>query len=524
MGKKVKNIILGANVMENLIKSRQSEKIRSIIQEGRFSPEAIRVLFDSNPFINENISLAYDVLERGEYRFEDVYGSFETYVNSHLAKSLLPIGENGDRISWISNIPRSSEELSELYFSADDITRSVIYKTLLFRMRRMDLQGQLYQDYCNCAKAIIQIHRDRNPSATEEDVYSYYIRWAWVIDEAIVKEAEGVMGADKLYNLLEFRVSGRYCYGITETVLMELPITLKYMSSNREGRIIPIRDFVRCLGLSPKLEISRSELAETAYREAIRPFIFSGSFKDRVDKLSSTGDYLVFIFMLEEDEDKKNLIFKVAVKERGYNSFASDISQRAHQGFSYSFTKEIVEFSKLLSSDFNSLLIEDEIKTAEGVLNLKEECLIKDNGIPYFYRNRVLSDKIRLDTFSEEELTKLSPRLNWERIDCYFYAQRCPIDFILRNIDKFSETSISYSIEDSGASASEVISIAEGMGGKLSRRTFETLFKTALSSNKKATAEQIAKLIRFEEFPTYTEVKGMGENEAASIQSILTLL
>lgn len=528
MSKKVKKVILGVKVAEKLVEGRNMEKICSMIREDKFDGEAIRYILD-----NSNSSQPFGAIFNKDsatnpYTFDVVYGSFENYVNSGLAKFLYREGDSGEYIRWFNVMPENSESLTELYNSSNEDVKKIIFKTLMYRKRSITLHNAAIKNYLNCFDAIVNIVKEQALFETNHELYQYIVKWSCVIDKNNLKKIEEVIGLEDTQQLIIDRIDLRYSYDKTESLGYEISELYSYLQDAGQELTYDLLLGVMNYG-DWNVSTRQSGILFDYCKKAYRMF-FADKIKDKIENMdartiSNISKRICFLIAYEDNEDKKNVLFQLGVKTRGYERFIEEICYYArYKEIEYKLTPEIVKLSKIFTRSFECLLLDKKIQNAEELISLKESWFPHASMIDDFNSNPFVYNNLRFEEFSEDDMQKISIYLNWEDCRGYFKGGVVPIDFLIKYGNKMSNNCIICSILYGKLTASEVAMLLERFQSRFSNNERTRIAYTVLSNRGGATAEEIATAIKLRNPSQFIDVDSIHEDHTASLQSILTLL
>ncbi len=545
MGKKENKVVLGIEVVKKMIEKEQVCKISSLIEESKLTAEAVRYVLD-NVDLCEFPQIVVEVTENKNYPFEDIYSSFEDYVTSNLAEGLFEESSSGEYIRWITAIPKSSEEVMELYNRLSQKSKDIMYKTLFYRRRRVSLSISTRKNYLNCLDAIkklVCIHEGFEEGS--EETCNHMIKWAYSIGYSFLESVAEEIGIEETLERVASRASLRYSYGTTPCLLVEMKDVWMFVRDNTADSSDPVMNAIveymchsRWTADSRKHSISSYMpdfpefdlyyfYAKELYKEISKDTIGETMEESKpLRYFRNFSAYPIAQFLCYEDnENKRSTIFKIGVKVRGYSSFANIILEMTREGMHFEVTKEIESFSKMMSDCWEELFLKDSITKAKDLLDLSNFYFAGSGYIDGFHGNRLLCEKIKLDEFEDSELNLLSFKISFDEIDRYFFRRIVPVDFMIKHSDKISSDTVSRSIINSDTMPmSDTVALLERFGSDLSVSAVERIMSKVLSKPEKVSARDMALLIKMAGDNVLIPLNSIGAEQTTSIKSILTLL
>ena len=522
--------LLGIKVAEKLVESNNENKVFSMIVEERFLPEAVRYILDNfrncyNPFraIRETIGNGSDI-----YKFENLYKDFADYVNSGFAKFLYSHGESGEYLDYIGDLPKNSDELMSLYKSSSKEVQGIIYKTLMYRKRPMLIQPKLIENYVACFDAIVAITKENNPNCDSlQDLYAYVIKWASFIDKRNMDKIIDLLGKESFIHLIKERQSFRYAYHRTPACALEMIQTFSFLQEQRiepnYGAIINQLDFTDW-----DYQCRQQDDMWTAAQNLYDAFIGSniGNELDSLDSdfISKIYQGISFLISYENNDDKKNLLFELGIKVIGFER----LIQRLRVAEEYkpaNLTPYCVMLTKLLARDFDELVLDKRIETADDLIRIKKLHFPHRDYIGGFSNNPFVYKNIKLETFSDEDMNKLNNYINWRELKTYFYNGVIPVDFLLKHGHKTTEGTIFNSILNGNYTVREIIQVLETFEDKLEEGSIRRIVVDVLECYRDgATEEDMVKLLNYIPEDKVMNVCYLNDKYNLSLEKILTLL
>ena len=523
--------LLGIKVAEKLVESNNESKMHSMIVEERLLPEATRYILDNsrncyNPFgaIRETINNGSDI-----YKFENLYKDFADYVNSGFAKFLYSHGESGEYLDYIGDLPKNSDELMSLYKSSSREVQCIIYKTLMYRKRAMLIQPRLIENYVACFDAIVAITKENIHLNCDslQDLYAYVIKWASFIDKRNMDKIIDLLGIESFIHLIKERQSFRYSYHRTPACALEMIQTFSFLQEQRiepnYGAIIYQLDFTDW-----NYHCRQQNDMWTAAQNLYDTFIGSniGKELDSLDRdfISKIYQGISFMISYENNDDKKNMLFELGIKTIGFER----LIQRLRVAEEYkpaNLTPHCVKLAKLLARDFDELVLDKRIETADELIRIKKlyfphkECIGGFSNNPFVYNN------IKLETFSDEDMNKLNNYINWRELRTYFYNGVIPVNFLLKHGHKATEVAIIHSILNGKYTVREIIQVLETFEDKLEEGSIRRIVRDILEYYRDgATEEDMVKLLSYIPEDKAINVCYLSDKYNLSLEKILTLL
>ena len=523
--------LLGIKVAEKLVESNNENKVFSMIAEERLLPEATRYILDNcrncyNSFgaIKETISNGSDI-----YKFENLYKDFADYVNSGFAKFLYSHGESGEYLDYIGDLPKNSDELMSLYRSSSREVQCIIYKTLMYRKRAMLIQPRLIENYVACFDAIVAITKENIHLNCDslQDLYAYVIKWASFIDKRNMNKIIDLLGIESFIHLIKERQSFRYSYHRTPACALEMIQTFSFLQEQRiepnYGAIINQLDFTDW-----NHHCRQQNDMWTAAQNLYDTFIGSniGKELDSLDRdfISKIYQGISFMISYENNDDKKNMLFELGIKTIGFER----LIQRLRVAEEYkpaNLTPHCVKLAKLLARDFDELVLDKRIETADELIRIKKlyfphkECIGGFSNNPFVYNN------IKLEMFSDEDMNKLNNYINWGDLRTYFYNGVIPVNFLLKHGHKATEGAIIHSILSGKCTVREIIQVLETFEDKLEEGSIRRVVRDILEYYRDgATEEDMVKLLSYIPEDKAINVCYLSDKYNLSLEKILTLL
>ena len=520
--------LLGIKVAEKLVESNNENKVFSMIVEERLLPEAVRYILDNfrncyNPFraIRETIGNGSDI-----YKFENLYKDFADYVNSGFAKFLYNHSESGEYLDYIGDLPKNSDELMSLYKSSSKEVQGIIYKTLMYRKRPMLIQPRLIENYVACFDAIVAITQENNSYDSSQELYAYVIKWASFIDKRNMNKIIDLLGAESFIHLIKERQGYRYS-SRTPACILEMVQTYSFL---QERHIEPnYMEIIQQLDFTEWSYYHRQQndmwtAAQNLYDTFIGSNIGNGLDSLDCDFISKIYQGIYFLISYENNDDKKNMLFELGIKVSGFERLIQRLKV-AEEYKPANLTPYCVMLAKTLARDFDELVLDKRIETADDLIRIKKLHFPHRDYIGGFSNNPFVYNNIKLETFSDEDMNKLNNYINWRELKNYFFNRVVPIDFLLKHGHKTTEETIFNSVLNGNYTAREIIQVLETFKDKLDDKSVRRIVVDVLECYKEgATEEDIVKLLNYIPEDKVVNVHYLSDKYNLSLEKILTLL
>ena len=520
--------LLGIKAAEKLVKSNNEDKIYSMIDEERLLPEAARYVLDNfrycyHPFkaIRETINNGSDI-----YKFENLYKDFADYVNSGFAKFLYNHSESGEYLDYIGDLPKNSDELMSLYKSSSKEVQGIIYKTLMYRKRAILLQPRLIENYVACFDAIVAITQENTNYDSPQELYAYVIKWASFIDKRNMDKIIDLLGVESFIHLIKERQGYRYS-SRTPACILEMVQTYSFL---QERHIEPnYVEIIQQLNFTEWNYCYRQQddmwtAAQNLYDTFIGSNIGNGLDSLDCDFISKIYQGIHFLISYENNDDKKNLLFELGIKVIGFERLIQRLKV-AEEYKPANLTPYCVMLAKTLARDFDELVLDKRVETADELIRIKKLYFPHRDYIGGFSNNPFVYNNIKLETFSDEDMNKLNNYINWRELKNYFFNGVVPIDFLLKHGHKTTEGTIFNSVLNGNYTAREIIQVLETFKDKLDDSSVRRIVIDVLECYKDgATEEDIVKLLNYIPEDKVLNVHYLSEKYNLSLEKILTLL
>ena len=522
--------LLGIKVAEKLVESNNENKVSSMITEERLLPEAARYILDNfrncyHPFraIRETINNGSDA-----YKFENLYKDFADYVNSGFAKFLYNHSESGEYLDYIGDLPKNSSKLMSLYTSSSKEVQGIIYKTLMYRKRAMLIQPRLVENYVACFDAIVAITQENNPNCDSlQDLYAYVIKWASFIDKRNMAKVIDLLGMESFIHLLGERQNYRYSYNQTPACALEMVQTYSFLQEQRiepdYGAIVQQLNFADW-DYRLRQQDDMWTAAQNLYDTFIGSNIGNGLESLNSDFVSKISQSVSFLISYENNDDKKNLLFELGIKVIGFERLIQRLKV-AEEYKPANLTPYCVKLAKLLARDFDELVLDKRIETADDLIRIKKLHFPHKDYIGGFSNNPFVYNNIKLETFSDEDINKLNNYINWRELRTYFYKGVIPVNFLLKHGHKATEGAINHSVLNGKYTVREIIQVLETFEDKLEEGSIRGIVIDVFGYYRDgATEEDMVKLLNYIPEDKVINVCNLSDKYNLSLEKILTLL
>ena len=521
--------LLGIKVAEKLVESNNESKMYSMIVEERFLPEAVRYILDNSRNGYRSFRAIRETIDNGSdiYKFENLYKDFADYVNSGFAKFLYSHGESGEYLDYIGDLPKNSDELMSLYKSSSKEVQGIIYKTLMYRKRAILLQPRLIENYVACFDAIVAITQENNPKYdSPQELYAYVIKWASFIDKRNMDKIIDLLGVESFIHLIKERQGYRY-YSRTPACILEMIQTYSFLQERHiepnYGEIIQQLNFTEW-SYCHRQQNDMWTAAQKLYDTFISPNIGNGLDSLDCNFISKIYQGIHFLISYESNDDKKNILFELGIKVIGFER----LIQRLRVAEEYkpaNLTPYCVMLAKTLARDFDELVLDKRVETADDLIRIKKLHFPHRDYIGGFSNNPFVYKNIKLETFSDEDMNKLNNYINWRELRTYFYNGVIPVNFLLKHGHKTTEGTIFNSVLNGNYTAREIIQVLETFKDKLEEGSIRRIVVDVIECYKEgATEEDIVKLLNYIPEDKVVNVHYLSEKYNLSLEKILTLL
>ena len=521
--------LLGIKVAEKLVESNNESKMYSMIVEERFLPEAVRYILDNSRNGYRSFRAIRETIDNGSdiYKFENLYKDFADYVNSGFAKFLYSHGESGEYLDYIGDLPKNSDELMSLYKSSSKEVQGIIYKTLMYRKRPMLIQPRLIENYVACFDAIVAITQENNPKYdSPQELYAYVIKWASFIDKRNMDKIIDLLGAESFIHLIKERQGYRYS-SRTPACILEMVQTYSFLQERHiepnYGEIIQQLNFTEW-SYCHRQQNDMWTAAQNLYDTFIGSNIGNGLDSLDCDFISKIYQGIHFLISYENNDDKKNLLFELGIKVIGFERLIQRLKV-AEEYKPANLTPYCVMLAKTLARDFDELVLDKRVETADELIRIKKLYFPHRDYIGGFSNNPFVYNNIKLETFSDEDMNKLNNYINWRELKNYFFNGVVPVDFLLKHGHKTTEGTIFNSVLNGNYTAREIIQVLETFKDKLDDSSVRRIVVDVLECYKDgATEEDIVKFLNYIPEDKVVNVHYLSEKYNLSLEKILTLL
>ena len=521
--------LLGIKVAEKLVESNNESKMYSMIVEERFLPEAVRYILDNSRNGYRSFRAIRETIDNGSdiYKFENLYKDFADYVNSGFAKFLYNHSESGEYLDYIGDLPKNSDELMSLYKSSSKEVQGTIYKTLMYRKRAILIQPRLIENYVACFDAIVAITQENNPKYDSlQELYAYVIKWASFIDKRNMDKIIDLLGVESFIHLLKERQGYRY-YSRTPACILEMIQTYSFLQERHiepnYGEIIQQLNFTEW-SYCHRQQNDMWTAAQKLYDTFISPNIGNGLDSLDCNFISKIYQGIHFLISYESNDDKKNILFELGIKVIGFER----LIQRLRVAEEYkpaNLTPYCVMLAKTLARDFDELVLDKRVETADELIRIKKLHFPHREYIGGFSNNPFVYNNIKLEMFSDEDMNKLNNYINWRELRTYFYNGVIPVNFLLKHGHKTTEGTIFNSVLNGNYTAREIIQVLETFKDKLEEGSIRRIVVDVLECYKEgATEEDIVKLLNYIPENKVVNVHYLSDKYNLSLEKILTLL
>ena len=521
--------LLGIKVAEKLVESNNETKMCSMIVEERFLPEAVRYILDNSRNGYRSFRAIRETIDNGSdiYKFENLYKDFADYVNSGFAKFLYSHGESGEYLDYIGDLPKNSDELMSLYKSSSKEVQGIIYKTLMYRKRPMLIQPRLIENYVACFDAIVAITQENHPKYdSPQELYAYVIKWASFIDKRNMDKIIDLLGAESFIHLIKERQGYRYS-SRTPACILEMIQTYSFLQERHiepnYGEIIQQLNFTEwkyCYRQQDDMWTA----AQNLYDTFIGSNIGNGLDSLDCDFISKIYQGIYFLISYENNEDKKNMLFELGIKVSGFERLIQQLKV-AEEYKPANLTPYCVMLAKALAKDFDELVLDKRIETADDLIRIKKLHFPHRRYIGGFSNNPFVYKNIKLETFSDEDMNKLNNYINWGELKNYFFNGVVPADFLLKHGHKAKEVAITHSILNGKYTVREIIQVLETFEDKLEEGSIRRIVIDVFECYRDgATEEDMVKLLGYIPEDKVINVCYLSDKYNLSLEKIWTLL
>lgn len=521
--------LLGIKVAEKLVESNNESKMYSMIVEERFLPEAVRYILDNSRNGYRSFRAIRETIDNGSdiYKFENLYKDFADYVNSGFAKFLYNHSESGEYLDYIGDLPKNSDELMSLYKSSSKEVQGIIYKTLMYRKRAMVIQPRLIENYVACFDAIVAITQENNPKYdSPQELYAYVIKWASFIDKRNMDKIIDLLGMESFIHLIKERQSFRYSFQ-TPACILEMIQTYSFLQEQgiepNYVAIINQLDFTDW-NYQCRQQDDMWTAAQNLYDTFIGSNIGNGLDSLDCDFISKIYQSIHFLISYENNDDKKNLLFELGIKVIGFERLIQRLKV-AEEYKPANLTPYCVMLAKTLARDFDELVLDKRVETADELIRIKKLYFPHREYIGGFSNNPFVYNNIKLETFSDEDMNKLNNYINWRELRTYFYNGVIPVNFLLKHGHKATEGAITHSVLNGKYTVREIVQVLETFEDKLEKGSIRRIVVDVLECYRDgATEEDMVKLLGYIPEDKVINVCYLSDKYNLSLEKIWTLL
>ena len=521
--------LLGIKVAEKLVESNNENKVFSMIIKERLLPEATRYILDNFRNCYHPFRAIMGTIDNGSdiYKFENLYKDFADYVNSGFAKFLYNHSESGEYLDYIGDLPKNSDELMSLYKSSSKEVQCIIYKTLMYRKRAMLIQPRLIENYVACFDAIVAITQENNPKYdSPQELYAYVIKWASFIDKRNMDKIIDLLGMESFIHLIKERQSFRYSFQ-TPACVLEMIQTFSFLQEQRiEPNYVAI---INQLDFTDWNSQCRQQddmwtAAQNLYDTFIGSNIGNGLDSLDCDFISKIYQGIHFLISYENNDDKKNLLFELGIKVIGFERLIQRLKV-AEEYKPANLTPYCVMLAKTLARDFDELVLDKRVETADELIRIKKLHFPHREYIGGFSNNPFVYNNIKLETFSDEDMNKLNNYINWRELRTYFYNGVIPVNFLLKHGHKATEGAITHSVLNGKYTVREIVQVLETFEDKLEKGSIRRIVVDVLECYRDgATEEDMVKLLGYIPEDKVINVCYLSDKYNLSLEKIWTLL
>ena len=520
--------LLGIKVAEKLVESNNENKVFSMIIKERLLPEATRYILDNFRNCYHPFRAIMGTIDNGSdiYKFENLYKDFADYVNSGFAKFLYNHSESGEYLDYIGDLPKNSDELMSLYKSSSKEVQGIIYKTLMYRKRPMTIQPRLIENYVACFDAIVAITQENTNYDSPQELYAYVIKWASFIDKRNMDKIIDLLGMESFIHLIKERQSFRYSFQ-TPACALEMIQTFSFLQEQgiepNYVAIINQLDFTdwdyQC-----RQQDDMWTAAQNLYDTFIGSNIGNGLDSLDCDFISKIYQGIHFLISYENNDDKKNLLFELGIKVIGFERLIQRLKV-AEEYKPANLTPYCVMLAKTLARDFDELVLDKRVETADELIRIKKLHFPHREYIGGFSNNPFVYNNIKLETFSDEDMNKLNNYINWRELRTYFYNGVIPVNFLLKHGHKATEGAITHSVLNGKYTVREIVQVLETFEDKLEKGSIRRIVVDVLECYRDgATEEDMVKLLGYIPEDKVINVCYLSDKYNLSLEKIWTLL
>ena len=398
----------------------------------------------------------------------------------------------------------------------------------MYRKRVMLIQPKLIENYVACFDAIVVITQENiSRCGSLKELYAYVIKWAYFIDKRNMDKIIDLLGVECFIHLIKERQKFRYAYHRSPACILEMTQTYSFL---QEQHIEPnYREIIQQLDFMDwDYSVRQQDDMWTAAQNLYDTFIGSniGNGLDSLDSnfISQINQGIGFLISYENNDDKKNVLFELGIKTIGFEKLIYGL--KATEKYKpVNLTPYCVKLINLLARDFDELVLDKRIETADDLIRIKKLHFPHKDYIGGFSNNPFVYNNIKLETFSDEDMNKLNNYINWRELKNYFFNGVVPVDFLLKHGHKTTEGTIFNSVLNGNYTAREIIQVLETFKDKLDDSSVRRIVIDVLEFYKDgATEEDMVKLLNYIPEDKVMNVHYLSEKYNLSLEKILTLL
>ena len=314
----------------------------------------------------------------------------------------------------------------------------------MYRKRPMLIQPRLIENYVACFDAIVAITQENNPKYdSPQELYAYVIKWASFIDKRNMDKIIDLLGAESFIHLIKERQGYRYS-SRTPACILEMIQTYSFLQERHiepnYGEIIQQLNFTEW-NYCYRQQDDMWTAAQNLYDTFIGSNIGNGLDSLDCDFISKIYQGIYFLISYENNDDKKNMLFELGIKVSGFERLIQRLKV-AEEYKPANLTPYCVMLAKALAKDFDELILDERIETADDLIRIKKLHFPHRGYIGGFSNNPFVYNNIKLETFSDEDMNKLNNYINWRELRTYFYNGVIPANFLLKHGHKATEGEI----------------------------------------------------------------------------------
>ena len=397
----------------------------------------------------------------------------------------------------------------------------------MYRKRPMIIQPRLIENYVACFDAIVAITQENNPKYdSPQELYAYVIKWASFIDKRNMDKIIDLLGMESFIHLIKERQSFRYSFQ-TPACILEMIQTYSFLQERHiepnYGEIIQQLNFTEW-NYCYRQQDDMWTAAQNLYDTFIGSNIGNGLDSLDGDFISKIYQGISFLISYENNDDKKNLLFELGIKVIGFERLIQRLKV-AEEYKPANLTPYCVMLAKTLARDFDELVLDKRIETADDLIRIKKLHFPHRRYIGGFSNNPFVYNNIKLETFSDEDMNKLNNYINWGELRTYFYNGVIPVNFLLKHGHKATEGAITHSVLNGKYTVREIIQVLETFEDKLEEGSIRRIVIDVFECYRDgATEEDMVKLLNYIPEDKVINVCYLNDKYNLSLEKILTLL